>query len=510
MLEIFDKPALDCVAIDFGTTSCSVALDGNVLELDGESMIDSTISYDNVLIPSIKRAISNPKEILQWNLKSKVEDSLGYIQIGDSWKSVIEISSDLLCTLRHKTNKHLKKNIRNTVITVPARFDEYQRQCVIEAATLAGWNVVRVIAEPTAAFLSVQNCTDGIYCVYDLGGGTFDFTVLRKDLDVIQVLGTTGDTEIGLDYFDERFCDLGISIDQVKLKREMGKITDFSRCDGLIDRSINQSVRLLDKLQVKPNQLIVVGGGAYMDCIINTLQKLDIPMYIPPQPRLAVVKGASIHAKQLMDKNIHLLIDITPLSIGVESLHGMVEWVIEKNTPLPFAKSITFTNIHHNQTQIVFNVVQGEGIFAEDCRSLGRFKINVKPSLPNTVKVAVKFTINLNGMLHIECKNLNTAEMYNVEFSSGEGLTKSMINRMLENSMKNAILNDEHRRLCKMLIDIDIVLAKLNNNISNDTKQKRAEIKNTHDAMKFIEELESLHGRQVESELCEAITTSYL
>jgi len=242
LLSVSKKPETSCVGIDFGTTNSLVALydaTNDKIELvefeDGSSMLSSEFAYDTVSIQAIKRAISCPAEAKAYGLQTKIEEELIYFYIGNRWISIIEIVAHYFRNLRIKTNQFFKRNIVNCILTVPARYDEYQKQIVVRAAAAGGWKVVRLISEPTAGFIGQEEDEDGVYGVYDLGGGTFDFSLIRKAGDVFQVLGTTGDISIGMDYMDRRIGKtLNPDLDDTSCLlstrnlRESGELTDLT------------------------------------------------------------------------------------------------------------------------------------------------------------------------------------------------------------------------------------------------------------------------------------------
>jgi molecular chaperone HscA len=538
MTKISESYSVQAVGIDFGTTNSLLCIYEDTfkfIDFQNDIMLHSVVAYEDSKkffgkdainknsIRSIKRLISNSEEQIDSSLEYKLENGVPYLFVDKGWKSVIDISSDILKYIRHMTNLQLQENIRNAVICVPARFDERQRQWILEAAVTAGWRILRIIAEPTAAILS-EKLHDGIYGVYDLGGGTFDFSIVRQESDITQVLGTTGDMSIGGDYFDEimyEYYKFQIPLSDIRSVRE-GKMTDFDidiqqfnndlheQCAFLVERSINLCKELIKRCKVDLEEIIIVGGGSQMKIIVDALKNMGIPIRIPSNPQLCVAKGAAIYANKIQNhSNFQLLLDVTPLSLGIESLHGMVEWVIPKNSPLPCSKTVVFTNADKNQTSIIFNLVQGDGALVDTCRSLGKFSIKIQKSIPNTARVEVNFTINTDGMLLIKAKNLNSGESYDIAFNSGEGLTKSMVDRMIKQSSDNVFDQENSRRLYKMLNEIEIVLRGLKHHDLSDFLNKRKQISDLDAAEDLMDQIEKKFGEKIHNNLHKAIQKLY-
>lgn len=508
MLDVSERLDCTCVGIDFGTTNSSVAIcddDGlQVVAIDGRDMIPSVAIYNSCQVKSIKRIISNIHEVAEYGPNGKIEDGIPYLHLDGEWRSVISVAANILRHLRHKTNQYLNRNIRNAVITVPARFDERQRQWAVEAANEAGWRVVRVMAEPTAAFLSEDIGEDGIYGVYDLGGGTFDFSILRKDGDIIQVLGSSGDVSIGGDHFDRALSQYG-DMEAVRSMREGGMIKNFGPCKEMIAKTLVKCEALIQKCKVKLDKIIMVGGGVHMDFVVSALRTLKIPLQISQEPQLAVAKGAAIHAHRLSKGSIYLLIDVVPLSIGVETLHGMVEWVIHKDAPLPAGKSVIFTNADDRQTHIIFNIVQGESIFAEECAVLGSFKVPITPSRRNTAQVELELILDVNGMLSISCKDLGSNVEREFSFNSGDGLTKNMIDRMINKGRENVVEKENWRRFYRLCDEIDITLRGLQDHDVTRLTERRGRIKTVSEAEELMGEIEARFGGVIAARLCESV-----
>jgi len=508
MADVKDGIVLDCVGLDFGTTNSSVAYwDGSciqLIDLDDGPIMQTKIKYKQVVIKSIKRIISNPESARDWGLEWRIENGIPEFLIDETWKSIIDISADILKNIRFKVNNKLKKNIRNTVLTVPARYNECQRQWVVEAATNAGWKVVRVIAEPTAGFLSCE-MPNGTYGIYDIGGGTFDFTLLRKEEDVIHVLGTTGDTELGGDHLDLlAAAELKIPQEEARILRESGKGPE-QIYKSMIEKSISKCKDLLKQINCKPDGIILIGGTSQMGLVREHLAELEVPLTPVLNPQLAVAKGAAVQARQIMEGDLHLLIDVAPLSIGVEVMNNLVEWLIYRNSPLPIAKKMVFTNSNPEQTHIIFNVVQGDSILAKECRLLGTFSTDINVNKRNQAKIELNFMLDLDGMLHINCLDLDTGEARAVQFNSGEGLTITMLERMLAQGESNIAEKEEVRKLSKICAEVDNIISAMAGEIAPDLLERRNSLNTASDAAVLFDELTKLYNHKIEQKLCGCI-----
>jgi len=426
-----------CVGIDFGTTTSSVALfDGQLrfveftnLEVDGDSRIaKSQVNLNGKICSNLKDQIS--RETL--SVDSATVTDCGQPVHGSA---DIEEIVEFLRSLRKETNQYFYRDIRNCVITVPARFNDIQRQYTVEAATKAGWQVVRVLAEPTAAFVAyslLHECSDGTYGVYDLGGGTFDFTVIRKDGDALQVIATEGDLEIGGNHFDSSIArNLGVSLAEARLLRESGSVS----CNKLLEKTVQICKRIMPS---DADGIILAGGCGHM---AYNLLAHDFRVVSTPDPRLLVCAGAAIHARKMAEEK-YLLIDVLPVSIGIEIMNGISEIVLRKNTPLPASSTVSFTNVDERQTHILFHVVQGESDRVQECRSLGDFRVKINPAPPRTVHIKVNLQVDTDGIISIDCES--PVEKVHLQLNSTKGLTPSMaqdLNASSRNDMLNQIID---------------------------------------------------------------------
>ena len=482
-VDIVELHSPRCVGIDFGTTNSLVSFIGenNQIEFINfnnpykknrfstvEEMNRADMTSKNQILRSLvgysaelsffndqakdfeyidgpKRFISNINE--EDSFESKFLDGIKYLLIGGRWRSIIEICSDLLLHMRHTTNAQLMENIRNAVLCVPARFDEYQRRLLVNAAEMAGWRILRVISEPTAGFLGQKDLLDGTFGVCDLGGGTFDFSIVKSNEQIIQVIYTNGNTQIGahhldrfvFDYFSKKYDSIK-SVEQIKEFREFGILNNIPEGSEkeIIDFISIHSKKIADDcisiIQKAPqifSEIILIGGA--FSLLEGELSKLGYKAKVAESPELQVARGAARQAYKLQgEASPYLLLDVTPLSLGIETINDEVEWIIRKNSRIPVAKRVIFTNFHEKQTHIKFKVVQGEGRLASRCRNLGEFEIEIQQRKPGSIKIELTFIVDTNGMIQIKAKNIETEEIYKIELSSAEGLSEELIKSIMD------------------------------------------------------------------------------
>jgi molecular chaperone HscA len=379
-------------------------------------------------IANFKKFISNPDE--ESELPKKIVDGICVFFVGNRWRSITEISADLFLHLRHTTNAQLSENIRNAILCVPARFDDYQRQLVVKAATKAGWRILRVVSEPTAGFLGQEEIPDGEFGVADLGGGTFDFSIVKSEEKVIQVIYTSGNMKIGGCHIDKLahkvFAKAGVTMEQIIQLRETGDCVSIEKdlkkeiVYLIKDASEQMSLECLKIIKNSPqvfSEIILIGGAS--ELLANSLLEAGYKIRISSQKQLQVARGAARQAYKLQTRaSPYLLLDVTPLSLGIEILNDEVEWIIPKNSPIPIAKKVIFTNVHDQQTHIKFKVVQGDSDFASKCRNLGEFELEIEKRKAGSVKLEIRFIVNADGMITIRAKNLDTEELREIKVSS--------------------------------------------------------------------------------------------
>ncbi|WP_032139413.1 Fe-S protein assembly chaperone HscA [Rickettsia tamurae] len=497
------------VGIDFGTTNSLIAISSNrqvkvIKSIDDKELIPTTIDFtnedfiigNNKGLRSIKRLFGKTlKEILNTPaLFSLVKD---YLDINSSELKlnfanrrirISEIAAEVFIYLKNQAEEQLKTNIIKAVITVPAHFNDAARGEVMLAAKIAGFEVLRLIAEPTAAAYAygLNKNQKGCYLVYDLGGGTFDVSILNIQEGIFQVIATNGNNMLGGDDIDvvitQYFCnkfDLPNSIDTLQLAKKAKETLTYKDSFNndnisinkqtleqlilpLVERTINIAQECLEQAG-NPNidGVILVGGATRIPLIKDELYKafkVDILSDIDPDK--AVVWGAALQAENLIAPHTNSsLIDVVPLSLGMELYGGIVEKIIMRNTPIPISVVKEFTTYADNQTGIQFHILQGEREMAVDCRSLARFELKgLPPMKAGNIRAEVTFAIDADCILSVSAYEKISNTSHTIEVKPNHGIDKTEIDIMLENAYKNAKIDYTTRLLQEAVIEAEALI----------------------------------------------------
>ena len=535
------------LGIDLGTTNSLIAFkNGKKVSLIGDENGDA-------LIPSVVHFPENGSVIVGENAKNKLNiDPLNTVSsvkrlIGRGKKdllnksnffpykfdlsddrflkvetrkgifSPVEISSEILKFLNKRALEFLKRDVDGVVITVPAYFDEAQRQATKDSATLAGMNVLRLLNEPTAAAIAygLDLQEEGTVAVYDLGGGTFDISILRLVKGVFEVLATGGDASLGGDDFDYAIVNwmiqsLKLNVDgNVKMESELllaaraakenlsasnqkrSVVINFyenqlvlSRdqyedlTQDLVQKTIRACKQTLRDASLKIDEIdnvLLVGGSSRNFNVQTEVKKLfKIQPRCDLDPDKVVAIGAAYQADILIgnrnDEN-PLLLDVNPLSLGLETMGGLVEKIIPRNSTIPISKVQEFTTFKDGQTAMKLHIVQGERELVTDCRSLASFEVrDIPPMVAGAAKISVLFQVDADGLLSVEATELSSGEKTSVVVKPSFGLTESEITGMLRDSFDKAEDDHKHRLLAESQVEADRIIYDLQSALQLDAK----------------------------------------
>ena len=452
------------IGIDLGTTHSVVAY--------AENGVATVLNVGDAgpLVPSVVNGFSSFKRLM-----------------GGVDSAPTEASAEVLKFLKKRTEDFLNKSVTKAVITVPAYISETARAATRNAARIAGLDVLRLINEPTAAALAygLDRRTEGLYLVYDFGGGTFDVTILKLHQEVFQVLSTAGDLQLGGDDIDHIIAEKISHPSNLLYARQVKEFLsknpsenwfddekgvtfsqeDFKTCvHPFVERTLQICKHALHDAEIEDlslfEEIILVGGSSRLPLVWEELRKFfSKEPLCSLNPDEVVAVGAALQAEALTKGASHLLLDVTPLSLGIEVMGGLVEKIIPRNTPIPCSVAQEFTTYQDGQTSLVIHILQGEREKVEHCRSLGKFTLKGIPPFPaGMARIRITFSLDADGLLVVKAQEKSTAHQHTLEINQSYGLDEDKIFSVIKESFEHAALDTTESLLKATQVKADQLL----------------------------------------------------